>query len=66
MSGSAYPLPARLVADLIGMSEDALAKTAVVIDMMVDTTVTPEQAGSSLAAGGRDGGAHRVQAGRAG
>jgi cytochrome P450 len=40
----AYPLPARLVADLIGMSEDARAKTAKVIDMMVDTTVTPEQA----------------------
>ncbi|MEU4805531.1 cytochrome P450 [Actinosynnema sp. NPDC023587] len=40
----AYPLPARLVADLIGMSEDARAKTATVIDLMVDTTVTPEQA----------------------
>lgn len=44
----AYPLPARLVADLIGMSEDARAKTAKVIDMMVDTTVTPEQAQSIL------------------
>jgi cytochrome P450 len=40
----AYPLPARLVADLIGMSEEARAETAKVIDMMVDTTVTPEQA----------------------
>ncbi|GAA3748839.1 cytochrome P450 family protein [Salinactinospora qingdaonensis] len=40
----AYPLPARLVADLIGMSEEARAKTASVIDMMVDTTVTPDQA----------------------
>lgn len=40
----AYPLPARLVADLIGMSEVARAKTAKVIDLMVDTTVTPEQA----------------------
>ncbi|WP_019811733.1 cytochrome P450 family protein [Saccharomonospora halophila] len=40
----AYPLPARLVADLIGMSEAARAETAKVIDMMVDTTVTPEQA----------------------
>ena len=40
----AYPLPARLVADLIGMSEEVRAKTAVVIDMMVDTTVTPAQA----------------------
>lgn len=44
----AYPLPAMLVADLIGMSEDARAKTAKVIDMMVDTTVTPEQAQSIL------------------
>jgi cytochrome P450 len=40
----AYPLPAMLVADLIGMSEEARAATAKVIDMMVDTTVTPEQA----------------------
>ncbi|MEU8122594.1 cytochrome P450 [Spirillospora sp. NPDC049024] len=45
----AYPLPARLVADLIGMSEEARAKTATVIDMMVDTTVTPEQAQAVLA-----------------
>jgi cytochrome P450 len=44
----AYPLPARLVADLIGMSEVARAKTASVIDMMVDTTVTPAQAQSVL------------------
>lgn len=45
----AYPLPARLVADLIGMSEQARVATAKVIDMMVDTTVTPEQAGAVLA-----------------
>jgi len=45
----AYPLPARLVADLIGMTEDARAKTAKVIDTMVDTTVTPEQAQAVLA-----------------
>ncbi len=45
----AYPLPARLVADLIGMSEQARAETAKVIDMMVDTTVTPEQAQAVLA-----------------
>jgi cytochrome P450 len=44
----AYPLPARLVADLIGMSDDARTKTASVIDMMVDTTVTPEQAQAVL------------------
>ncbi|MEV4224129.1 cytochrome P450 [Nonomuraea sp. NPDC049725] len=40
----AYPLPAMLVADLIGMSEAARVQTAKVIDMMVDTTVSPEQA----------------------
>lgn len=45
----AYPLPARLVADLIGMSEEARAETAKVIDMMVDTTVSPEQAQAVLA-----------------
>ncbi|MFI2407900.1 cytochrome P450 [Micromonospora chersina] len=45
----AYPLPARLVADLIGMTEEARAETAKVIDMMVDTTVTPEQAQAVLA-----------------
>ncbi|MEU4525446.1 cytochrome P450 [Amycolatopsis sp. NPDC024027] len=45
----AYPMPARLVADLIGMSEDARAETAKVIDMMVDTTVTPQQAQAVLA-----------------
>lgn len=38
------PLPARLVADLIGMPEEARAETAKVIDMMVDTTVSPETA----------------------
>ncbi|MFB7915448.1 cytochrome P450 [Streptomyces sp. NPDC056061] len=45
----AYPLPARLVADLIGMPEEARAKTAKVIDAMVDTTATPEQAQAVLA-----------------
>lgn len=45
----AYPLPARLVADLIGMTEEARAETAKVIDMMVDTTVTPVQAQAVLA-----------------
>src|SRR5215468_6249783 len=45
----AYPLPARLVADMIGMSEAARVETAKVIDMMVDTTVTPEQAQAVLA-----------------
>ncbi|MCG5214515.1 cytochrome P450 family protein [Streptosporangium sp. KLBMP 9127] len=44
----AYPLPAMLVADLIGMSEEARVETAKVIDMMVDTTVSPEQAQSIL------------------
>ncbi|AUI61779.1 cytochrome P450 [Amycolatopsis sp. BJA-103] len=45
----AYPLPAMLVAELIGMDEQARAATAKVIDMMVDTTVTPEQAQGVLA-----------------
>ncbi|MFJ8197183.1 cytochrome P450 [Streptomyces sp. NPDC096152] len=45
----AYPLPARLVADLIGMPEEARARTAKVIDAMVDTTVTPDQAQAILA-----------------
>ncbi|GAB2755091.1 cytochrome P450 family protein [Amycolatopsis magusensis] len=44
----AYPLPAMLVADLIGMGEAARQSTAKVIDMMVDTTVTPEQAQAIL------------------
>lgn len=44
----AYPLPARLVADMIGMSEEARAATAKVVDMMVDTTVTPVQAQAVL------------------
>ncbi|AWK12599.1 cytochrome P450 [Streptomyces spongiicola] len=44
----AYPLPAMLVAELIGMSEEARTATAKVIDMMVDTTVTPEQAQAVL------------------
>jgi cytochrome P450 len=44
----AYPLPARLVADLIGMSEEARAETAKVIALMVDTTVTPAQAAAVL------------------
>ncbi|MCI0383186.1 cytochrome P450 [Streptomyces sp. CNQ085] len=44
----AYPLPAMLVAELIGMSEQARVATAEVIDMMVDTTVTPEQARAVL------------------
>lgn len=49
----AYPLPARIVADLIGMEEAERVATAKVIDMMVDTTVSPEQAQATLA-GWRD------------
>lgn len=45
----AYPLPARLVADLIGMSEEVRVETAKVVDLMVDTTVTPQQAQAILA-----------------
>ncbi|MDH2424513.1 cytochrome P450 [Sphaerisporangium sp. TRM90804] len=44
----AYPLPAKLVADIIGMDHSVLEKTAVVINMMVDTTVSPETAHSIL------------------
>ncbi|WP_225800893.1 cytochrome P450 [Streptomyces sp. NK15101] len=44
----AYPLPAMLVAELIGMGEEQRVATAKVIDMMVDTTVTPEQAQAVL------------------
>ena len=40
----AYPLPAMLVAGLIGMSAAALAETAKVVDMMVHTNVSPEEA----------------------
>jgi 2-hydroxy-5-methyl-1-naphthoate 7-hydroxylase len=43
-----YPLPARLMADLIGMSEETRAKTAVVMDTVVDTTVSPEDAAALL------------------
>lgn len=44
----AYPLPARLVADLIGITGEAAETTAKVIDMMSDTTVTKEQAQAVL------------------
>ncbi len=60
----AYPLPAILVADMIGMSEQARAKTAEVIDMMVDTTVTPEQA-QAILAGWRGAMAEHIAAKRA-
>ncbi|MER6949849.1 cytochrome P450 [Nonomuraea sp. NPDC000554] len=40
----AYPLPGMLVADLIGMSEEARVATAKVLDMMAQTTISPEQA----------------------
>lgn len=39
-----YPLPGMLVAELIGMGEEQRAATAKVIDMMIDTTVTPQVA----------------------
>jgi cytochrome P450 len=44
----AYPLPAILVASLIGMSEAALAETSKVVDMMVHTNVSPEEAEAIL------------------
>ena len=39
----AYPLPGMLVAELIGMSEEARVAAAKVMDMMARTDVTPEQ-----------------------
>ena len=44
----AYPLPGLLVAELIGMSEEALKAAAKVMDMMAFTNVTPEQAEQTL------------------
>lgn len=40
----AYPLPGMLVAELIGMSEEARVAAAKVIDLMTATNVTPDQA----------------------
>lgn len=40
----AYPLPGMLVAELIGMSEEARVAAAEVINLMTATNVTPEQA----------------------
>jgi cytochrome P450 len=40
----AYPLPGMLVAELIGMSEEARVAAAKVIDLMTATNITPEQA----------------------
>ncbi|HEX4720959.1 MAG TPA: cytochrome P450 [Pseudonocardiaceae bacterium] len=44
-----YPLPLQVVAELIGMDQAAIDKTVPVMMMMVDTTVTPEQAQAVLA-----------------
>jgi cytochrome P450 len=43
-----YRLPAALMADMLGMSEESRAKTAQVMNMMVNTTVSPEQAQALL------------------
>ncbi|MPZ85186.1 MAG: cytochrome P450 [Actinophytocola sp.] len=59
----AYPLPARLVADLIGMSESARVETAKVMDLMVDTTVGPEQA-QAILMGWRNAMAEHIEAKR--
>lgn len=40
----AYPLPGMLVAELIGMSEEARVAAARVIDLMTATNITPGQA----------------------
>lgn len=42
------PLPLQVVAELIGMDQAAIDKTVPVMMMMVDTTVTPEQAQAVL------------------
>lgn len=44
-----YPLPLQVVAELIGMDQAAIDKTVPVMMMMVDTTVTPDQAQAVLA-----------------
>lgn len=44
----AYPLPGMLVAELIGMSDEARVAAAKMIDLMVATDVTPEQASDTL------------------
>ncbi|WIY02222.1 cytochrome P450 [Amycolatopsis mongoliensis] len=44
----AYPLPGMLVAELIGMSDEARIAAAKMIDLMVATNVTPEQAQETL------------------
>lgn len=44
----AYPLPGMLVAELIGMSDEARIAAAKVIDMMTATNISPEQAGEVL------------------
>lgn len=44
----AYPLPGMLVAELIGMSDEARIAAAKMIDLMVATNVTPEQAQDTL------------------
>lgn len=55
-----YPLPARLMADMLGMSERSREKTAEVMDMMVNTTVSPEQA-QALLAGWKSAIAHLIK-----
>ncbi|WP_410672025.1 cytochrome P450 family protein [Amycolatopsis sp. cmx-4-68] len=44
----AYPLPGMLVAELIGMSDEARVAASKMIDLMVATNVTPEQAQDTL------------------
>jgi cytochrome P450 len=44
----AYPLPGMLVAELIGMDDEARKAASKVIDMMVSTNVTPEQSKETL------------------
>ncbi|GAB3473549.1 cytochrome P450 family protein [Amycolatopsis cihanbeyliensis] len=44
-----YPLPARLMAGVIGMTEEQRRQTAIAMNRMADIDVTPEQAAGILA-----------------
>ncbi|WP_037334026.1 cytochrome P450 family protein [Saccharomonospora piscinae] len=44
-----YPLPARLMAGVVGMTEEQRRQTAIAMNRMADVDVTPEQAAGILA-----------------
>jgi cytochrome P450 len=47
-AGFAHPLPVRLVCDLVGVPEELRAELSRVIDVVVDTTATPEEAEANV------------------